>query len=648
MRRKTAIAGFSYLAGVFFASFLGLSRIIMLSGILLLAFSVVYFIRFKNKILVMTVLFSSFIGMSVYGCFYYFDYLKTIEYDGKTADFTGKITDFEYLGNDLMIIEADGKIQNKNAKISLFLPALECKYQDKISFVGKFELIENTIEFNSFDYSFADGEFLKADVVSDFKLTSVGFSPVRAVKEYSDYIYNEITSLIDGDEGAFLGAMLCGDKSGLSNSSKSSLYRAGIGHIFSVSGTHLVIISFVFMYIISFFKLSIKLRFVLNETLIMLFSLFAGMSSSVLRAMIMMTVFNLTALLRRKPDSITTIALCGIILTVFSPEKIRSASFLLSMAGAFSLSVVAPVVLKHIKCSRLIRPVATNFIASLCVWVVTLPIVMMFFNNVSVASPVMNILLVPLCTVALVFTVFGVLGGFFGFVNEISLLIAQLFIKPVIAVSSFVSDFKMVTLPFGYKEVRYVIIIGFIVLLLVTLIKRKALLSIFTAVAVIFAFFITSAFVSFKNKNTLEIYTVKFKDSYITILNKNRKSVIIDSDGKNIESCVRLLEYKGVVAVNGLVLNDNYYSSSENYKEQLYFCDFDVNDSFRLEFIDTLSFLDVDIYFYEDNFEVVYDGESVVIPYDDGISPSENGEIYVTEIKNGNKSDKRSFEYAFG
>ncbi len=648
MRRKTAIAGFSYLAGVFFASFLGISKILLISGLLLLSFSVCYFVKFKNKALTMTILFSSVVGMLIYGSFLYFDYMKTIEYNGKTAGFNGKITDYQYIGNDLMIVEAKGEIENKNAKVSFFAPACECDYSDEISFVGKYEIIGNTIAFNSFDYSFSEGEFLKATVVSDFKIKSTGFSLIREVKNFSDYIYREITSQIDGDEGAFLGAMLCGNKSKLSDISKTSLYRVGIGHIFSVSGTHLVIISFVFMYILGCLRLSYKTKFILNEAVLVLFSLFAGMSPSVLRATVMMTVFNLTGLLRRRPDSLTTIAICGVLLTVFSPENIRSVSFLLSMSGAFSLSVISPMVMKHIRCNKYLRPIVTNFIASLCVWTVSLPIVMMFFNNVSIVSPIMNILLVPLCTVALVLTVIGVIGGFFGFINPFALTLAETFVKPVILISKAVSKFKLVTIPFGYNEVKLVVVLGLFAVVIVTIFKRKAVISIITSLVCIASFFLTSLFVIYKNRNTLEIYNVKFKDSFIIVLNKNRKSVIIDSDGKNVEACVRLLEYKGIVSVEGLVIYANYYSSSENYASQLDFCDFDVKDSFRSEFIDTFAFDGVGIEFFEEYYTVTYEGVELSFPYTDDNKTSENGEIYLNVIYDGEILEKRSFDYAFG
>jgi len=648
MRRKTAVAGFSYLAGVFFASFFGISSILFVSGFVLLAFSITYFIRNKKKVLVMTVLLSFVIGMLVYGGFLYFDFMKTLSFDDKTATFNGKITDYDYIGNDLMLVKAKGKIDNKNVVITTFIPYDECEYYDKISFTAKYEKIENNVTFDSFDYNFAEGVFLSAVNASEIEITPVKFSPLRFVRNFSDYVYDEITSSVEGDKGAFLGAMLCGDKSGISDESNASLYRVGIGHIFSVSGTHIVIVFFVFGYIISFFRLSIKTRFALCEAVLILFTLFAGMSASVVRAAIMMTVFNLTTILRRKPDSLTTLAICGIALTLFSPEKIRSASFLLSMSGAFALSVVAPAVMKHIKCKGIIRPFVINFIASLCVWTMSLPIVMMFFNNVSVASPFMNVILVPLCTIALVFTVFGALGGVFGFVNQFALMIAEIFITPVISISTVLSKIELLTLPFGYIAVRIVVIVGLVAVVLITFMKKNTILSVFTAGICVCVFFVTSVFVTFENRNTLEIFNINIKDSYITVLNKNRKSVIIDSDGKNVQACIRLLEYRGIVDVEGLVICDNYYSSSENYKSQFDFCDFDEKNSFRSEFIDTFTFDGVDIEFSEENYIVTYEGVQLTFPYTDDKKPSENGGIYLTEVSDGEIIEKRRFEYAFG
>ena len=49
---------------------------------------------------------------------------------------------------------------------------------------------------------------------------------------------NRVTALFDGDEAAFLSAILTGDTSGLSEEARSDLSEAGLSHILSVSGLH--------------------------------------------------------------------------------------------------------------------------------------------------------------------------------------------------------------------------------------------------------------------------------------------------------------------------------------------------------------------------------------------------------------------------
>ena len=67
MRRKTAVAGFSYLAGVFFASFLNSRLNFTLSAVLFFVSAVVVLFVFKNKAFVMTTIISFAVGLGICG-----------------------------------------------------------------------------------------------------------------------------------------------------------------------------------------------------------------------------------------------------------------------------------------------------------------------------------------------------------------------------------------------------------------------------------------------------------------------------------------------------------------------------------------------------------------------------------------------------
>ena len=58
--------------------------------------------------------------------------------------------------------------------------------------------------------------------------------PARAARAMQDHV----AELFDGDEAAFLSAILTGDTSGLSEEARSDLSEAGLSHILAVSGMH--------------------------------------------------------------------------------------------------------------------------------------------------------------------------------------------------------------------------------------------------------------------------------------------------------------------------------------------------------------------------------------------------------------------------
>lgn len=648
MKRKTAVAGLSYLAGMFFVSFLPFNAALITLSLIIFLTSFVFLFDFRCKKQVAVALVSVAVGISVYLLFWVFDYSKTVEFDGKEARFSGEITDFSYIGSDTMVVTAKGKANGKNMKTTVFVPYKDCSYCDEITFDAKFKKITNSIAFNSADYSFSDGIFVAAQNPVNIKITDGGFSIVGKIKEFSDFVKYKIRRELPGDEGGFLSAMLCGDTSILSDSTKSSLNRLGIGHILSVSGTHLIIISYVFGYILKGFSLSKKMNLAVIEIIIIAFAVFSGMSPSVLRAAVMMSIVNLTKVLNRIPDSLTSMSACGVLLTLVSPEIIRSASFLLSMSGVFAVSYVTPIVLKSVGGYKKPNAVTASIVVSFCVWAVSLPFVTMFFNSVSVVTPAANLILAPFCTMALILSAVSVIFICSSGIFSLFIQVAGLLISPVLKAADFLSESPYLTLPLGYDLVRIAVAVSVLAAIVIILIKRNGTSAAVGISLVIAVFFVSSLTASVLNRDTLEIYTINYENSEIIVLNKNRKAVIIDSDGKNADVCARLLEYKGVVEVKAVFLYENYYSGSARYNAQIDFCKNSTETHYRLKEIESYDFENVNIVFSDNSLTVFYD--DCEIRFDRSFANTNNkiGEIHEFTLKDGEISDKGRFNYAFG
>lgn len=109
---------------------------------------------------------------------------------------------------------------------------------------------------------------------------------------YRDKMFMLINDIIGGDEGGFAAAMLCGDKTELSKQTKLTVYRSGIGHIFSVSGTHVVIISAMIGWLVSKLSSDKRVTFAVQTVAVWTFAVFAGLSVSVVRAAVMLTLVS--------------------------------------------------------------------------------------------------------------------------------------------------------------------------------------------------------------------------------------------------------------------------------------------------------------------------------------------------------------------
>lgn len=144
-------------------------------------------------------------------------------------------------------------------------------------------------------------------------------------------------------ELAVVSAMTLGDKSLIDKDLKNDYSRSGASHVLALSGLHLGIIYFVF----SFMTARWRRRYYhwsrpVSEGLILItmwsYVVLVGMSPSVVRAAIMMTVYSLLSLQNRNRSSLNALAFTAIIMLVADPMILFNISFQLSfVAVAFIL-----------------------------------------------------------------------------------------------------------------------------------------------------------------------------------------------------------------------------------------------------------------------------------------------------------------------
>ncbi len=583
MKRKMAWIGFSYLFGLFLASFFNVKQNVIISvSVLLIA--ALLFIGIKNKrsfILIVSIPVLLAVCSNI--TYTKLVYNKIISYNGKIVNFSGRITDISEKASDKVLLTLDGKInQETDAEIVVYADMTDMDYDDRICFSGTMQKIENSVSFSSEDYYKSKGIYLNCFDVKNLRITDNPFSLRRYIMHYRDYLFGRINSILPGEEGAFISAMLCGDKSEMSQSVKLSLYRTGIGHIFAVSGTHLVIITAIILFLIKALKINRIIRFIILEVFIATFVVFSGASSSVIRAGIMLSVVFASDLFKRKSDTMNTLGLCAVILSAFNPYLIRNLSFLLSMSGAFSIGVAAPLVIHECnfkgKTKALKESIASLLTLSLCM----LPISIFCFNEVSLISPLSNLLLIPICSFSLALAVGVAFFGGISFVANPLLIVSGLGIKVVLYAAKILNK-----IPFSYVSTGNTYLKGFMLFALiisaVALLKyRNSIKNAFLPVIMSLVLVVVGTTASIVlDRTTLHLLLLSDKVSKALLLYKGEQAVIIDLYGKGnmSDAFESYIEKQGIKSIDALFINNkNANNVNSNYKDSIYV---DIKNSFR-------------------------------------------------------------------
>lgn len=474
MTRKLAWVGFSYMCGLLLASVFGLSA----AAVLLAGTAVLTFLPKKRleKAVVTTIyvcLICMTFGVTMYKTYTEFVYKPFVSEENQFVKFSGKIISAD---DNTFVVKKNG------VGIKFYMENLDANPGDNITLWGFPEEFENSYTFSEKDYYKSKGIFLNFRYVGNVSFTENNFSVLKIAYRYRNFVTDKIDENMSETEGAFLKAMLLGDKSGLDENTKTALNRSGIGHIMAVSGIHMTLIyMFVTNILFSLRIFNRKSVFVISMILVGFFCVMTGLSMSSLRAFIMLFICGIAGCSKYKSDTMNSLGIAGIILTGINPYAIGDTGFILSIAGVIGCSAVndsvSETVAKEI-CSYYyislkgkffdadrVKGKISNYLSPFCAYAATFPFTVLYFDEVSVISPISNMLLVPLCTLSLLLCALSAFLGEAPFISEILLRLSEIFCKPVLYLSGVISNSPPLFIPTGsiYVKLSAVFIMGLII-----------------------------------------------------------------------------------------------------------------------------------------------------------------------------------------
>lgn len=217
-----------------------------------------------------------------------------------------------------------------------------------------------------------------------------------------------------GDKAGIYQAMLLGEKSGLDEDVKMRYQMAGMIHILAISGLHISVLGMGLFSLLK--KLSLgKYRPGYFFCVILQYGMLTGSSVSAMRAVSMFVLAIGARILGRSYDLLTALAVSAILLLLDTPAYLYSSSFLLSFGAVAGLGSMAPALNRLIESEN---PWVKTLISSLAVQLMTLPVVLRIYGEVSILGIALNLIVLPTVSVVLVCGLCCSLVGVFSILRQ--------------------------------------------------------------------------------------------------------------------------------------------------------------------------------------------------------------------------------------
>lgn len=254
----------------------------------------------------------------------------------------------------------------------------------------------------------------------------------RLLRRYTDMGFS-------GQSYAVLAAMTLGDKSSLSERLKEDYSVSGASHILALSGLHLGIIYAILSLIF------LRRRWQIASQVLILLAIWTyvfivGMSASVVRSAVMITVYSFVSLLNRNKMSLNTLAVAAVVILIVNPLYLYDVGFQMSFAAVFFIILFYRPVLNLMPgCVMgipVIRQIWQMMSVSLAAQIGVAPLIAFYFGRFSCYFLLTNIIVVPAATIIL----YGaVLMAALSFVPYLQTLLSALLLKVVVLLNSGVS-----------------------------------------------------------------------------------------------------------------------------------------------------------------------------------------------------------------
>ena len=218
-------------------------------------------------------------------------------------------------------------------------------------------------------------------------------------------ILDRIRNYQSADAYAVVAAMALGDKSALTKELKDVYSITGASHVLALSGLHLGIIYTLLSLLVRGrrWQMASQLLIILS---IWAFVFLVGLSTSVVRSAMMLSIYALMSLGHRDKMSVNTLAFSAIVLLIFNPLSLFDVGFQMSFMAVFAILILYPLFegvfsQEFLMSHRIVRWVWAMVTVSCAAQIGVAPLIAYYFGRFSTYFLLTNFVVIPATTLIL-------------------------------------------------------------------------------------------------------------------------------------------------------------------------------------------------------------------------------------------------------
>ncbi len=284
---------------------------------------------------------------------------------------------------------------------------LKLNVGDKLMINSKFSYLNEPKNPNEFNYK----QFLESKNV--FHTVFTESKNISAISSNNNFQFSQIGTSIKAqlvsilrDSGlsqeafSICSALLVGYDDEIDAEVMQSFSHSGTLHILSVSGMHTgvlyAVLIFLFSLIDKYDKYK-KTKFAFVMLGLWLFVLVTGLSPSILRAALMLSLVLVGKTFYKQGNSYNTLLLSAFLLLLYNPYLIKDVGFLLSYCAVFGIMYLYPMLQKLYNFeNKILQATWSGVLMSVSATVFTLPISLYFFHQFPIWFVFSNMIIIPI------------------------------------------------------------------------------------------------------------------------------------------------------------------------------------------------------------------------------------------------------------